>query len=1107
MATLAEIRKQYPQYRDLSDEQLADGLYKRFYADMPREEFNKKVGLRPSEPFANRMARQISSAVPGADRIKAVAGAGIDYLSGEEGTFGENYDRRLKREQALTNEANRDMGVGDVLAKTAGYTGGGLAMAGTKMLQSALPAGASLWEVAKEGVRIGVPVGAAQGYLDSQADTAGGRLADTATGGVGGAVIGAAAPYVIAAPGAVRNALMRGTERVTGTTPPQRNAMLQARQEMEAAGIPADDVFAPAIRPDGSRTAESLAGSLAGGPVREAAGRNALLVEQALQRDLQAAGGAGGRQGGEDAQNFLRRELFERRIPPQNLETMDRAALDRIGARMPDPDDPGTMIMGGQPRYTYKDQFGAAYEGVRRDIPPTVRTVAGSGQSEVGALMEELRRELRSRGLLRGDDANMPIFRSPAADQFRRELARRIPADMIETLYSRRPVSVHDMRHLRTQARELADVPPNERTWDTAFLQRFESALNNDMYGVLTRSPNLSRAGIRMHEIDQAYAEHKRGLVAPLQRVFGERVTPEQAMTRLVEAAGTGNGANMQMLRSFYRTHRDKGSSEQATAALVAQMSEGGLQNFLTGMRNLSPEARQLMQQRAPQLMGAIQRFERVAGRLEPYMRIGRNPGLDASRVPNMAVAGSLLSNIWLGLGTFAGQAVMARVLSSPAYLNWLTRAARARSPAQINQMLPQLAAIAEGDAEVGQAILQSVGEAIRPEKAQALFLGENSKTADREALARARQMEKQGVDRDTIWKETGWGKDKKGKWFYESDDRDFAVADDLETGKPRNFNSAVRHPELGPAYGDQIDRASVIAADPFPFPDSQAAYMPKQRNVVDPRIFVRGNKSGRDLSGDVLHETQHLVDDIEGANLAKADQRRFYDNRSEEVRARNAERRRDWSPEERRALPPWASQDVPDAEQDRRNGRPAGIMKLGGPMSHLRDNRNASGEWREPHVNPGMEIAPGDPRGRGLQWPATEDREGQRVLSDQNSIVDTESLPEMQREAQAQPRNISFRGENKDAMGRPTMGAQAIEHLLSKPMSVNQQQQTLQDIAPELVPDFDALQALLKKHYPNASSGASPLGYDLDPPDDAPEEIKALAGRIMRDLMRLRGR
>lgn len=42
---LQEIRAKYPQYRDMSDEQVADGIYRKHYSDMPREEFNAKIGL------------------------------------------------------------------------------------------------------------------------------------------------------------------------------------------------------------------------------------------------------------------------------------------------------------------------------------------------------------------------------------------------------------------------------------------------------------------------------------------------------------------------------------------------------------------------------------------------------------------------------------------------------------------------------------------------------------------------------------------------------------------------------------------------------------------------------------------------------------------------------------------------------------------------------------------------------------------------------------------------------------------------------------------------------------------------------------------------------
>ena len=48
MATIAEIRAQYPQYSDMSDADLAGALHTKFYSDMPVAEFNAKIGLTPA---------------------------------------------------------------------------------------------------------------------------------------------------------------------------------------------------------------------------------------------------------------------------------------------------------------------------------------------------------------------------------------------------------------------------------------------------------------------------------------------------------------------------------------------------------------------------------------------------------------------------------------------------------------------------------------------------------------------------------------------------------------------------------------------------------------------------------------------------------------------------------------------------------------------------------------------------------------------------------------------------------------------------------------------------------------------------------------------------
>jgi hypothetical protein len=45
MATIADIRQQYPQYADIPDVQLADALHQKFYSDMPKMDFYKAINL------------------------------------------------------------------------------------------------------------------------------------------------------------------------------------------------------------------------------------------------------------------------------------------------------------------------------------------------------------------------------------------------------------------------------------------------------------------------------------------------------------------------------------------------------------------------------------------------------------------------------------------------------------------------------------------------------------------------------------------------------------------------------------------------------------------------------------------------------------------------------------------------------------------------------------------------------------------------------------------------------------------------------------------------------------------------------------------------------
>jgi hypothetical protein len=91
MATIAEVRAKYPQYADMPDAALADALYNKFYSDVPREDFNTKIGLAPGEaPPPMTTGQRVYQAVrpyaaPLVEAGGAIAGG---LVGGAAGTFG-----------------------------------------------------------------------------------------------------------------------------------------------------------------------------------------------------------------------------------------------------------------------------------------------------------------------------------------------------------------------------------------------------------------------------------------------------------------------------------------------------------------------------------------------------------------------------------------------------------------------------------------------------------------------------------------------------------------------------------------------------------------------------------------------------------------------------------------------------------------------------------------------------------------------------------------------------------------------------------------------------------------------------------------------------------
>lgn len=219
-------------------------------------------------------------------------------------------------------------------------------------------------------------------------------------------------------------------------------------------------------------------------------------------------------------------------------------------------------------------------------------------------------------------------------------------------------------------------------------------------------------------------------------------------------------------------------------------------------------------------------------------------------------------------------------------------------------------------------------------------FLGPAARTADRNALAKAKTAAAAGASRERIWNEFGWFQGRDGKWRFEIDTSN-AQFSATELGKTKPLSSVLRHNELYAAYPD-LNKA-------FVSPTTGGA-----AGLWDPRtgtIYV--NRTYRDPKSVALHEAQHAVQDLEGfarggspsgvtptqiaAERSRVGAQRdpdptgwtsvgtasgdmsdaqiaheLYRRLAGEVEARTVQKRMNLTPAERRSRPPWLDYDVP---------------------------------------------------------------------------------------------------------------------------------------------------------------------------------------------------
>lgn len=239
---------------------------------------------------------------------------------------------------------------------------------------------------------------------------------------------------------------------------------------------------------------------------------------------------------------------------------------------------------------------------------------------------------------------------------------------------------------------------------------------------------------------------------------------------------------------------------------------------------------------------------------------------------------------------------------------------------------------------------------AAREGQSVGIFGGKLAKTADHEALKQFEVNEASGLSREQNWHETGWFKGTDDKPRFEINDSGAKLNN---TGQDRNtLGKAIDHPDFFSAYPHFDDKGPGYNSI-----SPKLNYLSSKSRILDGGDGVyRGHWDGIGLRKDLdpvemnstmLHELQHGAQDLEGWDLDSGgafkqggyDQ---YHRMANEVEARAVEARRDLTPDQRRARPPWLDYDVPENQQLIANGDEKAALVSGAFRPSLDMSENA---------------------------------------------------------------------------------------------------------------------------------------------------------------------
>jgi len=193
---------------------------------------------------------------------------------------------------------------------------------------------------------------------------------------------------------------------------------------------------------------------------------------------------------------------------------------------------------------------------------------------------------------------------------------------------------------------------------------------------VISRATTSGERAVSMFKnVDEQYSQYVSELRKPLSKVFGDNVNGVQALDRLVDAAKKGETG---LLGSYMRVMTEKSDPTKGASAVIYHMTGGGkdLKNFMEAWRELHPSSKRILfdSPQGRQLERELNQFVNVGQRLEKFVNASRQKALvNPTRVTHLLTAAAVYTNLPAVVAMVGGNAMAAKVLSSPRLVRWMT--------------------------------------------------------------------------------------------------------------------------------------------------------------------------------------------------------------------------------------------------------------------------------------------------------------------------------------------------------------------------------------------------------------------------------------------------